>query len=567
MSEEIAMSAYKKAKTADGKADANTASIAHFANEVTNARGASDTLEDRLDGFDAQLAEKANKDEVTNVMTPKGNIAYASLPTTGNEIGWYYYCPDGDGTHGAGNYVWNGASWYFGGTGDEGYNTLKRDLCDLVSGKTIIDFKSLNWEVGKGLGSVGNYKNDSNYIGSSDYVKLPSISEETILSVDSGWYVRFALYSDKSESALIGVSADINNLQGTTPKKTVLDSSAKYIRLCIRNTSSLADIDKAHIEYNYGLLEKIKEENSKMYVKISDNVVSVNVNDGNNVQTIILKNNSNTANELFDFFSIGVSEKSKEEKISRDFANSTVLIRNTSDFLGPYQVSADNNRDGDSISTGYFTGGGHNFLNLADKSATATARTIIDTFYVDGNKVTEFEGYANIIEIRWHNFVQAFNTTKEDGTGREVLREDWHMIFDGYEWRVSNMIKALENITIRGYYGIQITDGTASLLPFDVKYLGARNTSVASSNYASNCGDNYCRHIVRTHEQIETDMWVNNVGLGEFYTNLPYCAFTKQNSKSYFNLIKASDGGDAISLQAGQILYLEGGYRFRLMNN
>ena len=79
----------------------------------------------------AQLAEKANKDEVTNVMTPKGTLAYASLPTSGNQVGWYYYCPDGDGVHGAGNYVWNGKSWYFGGTGDEGYNLLKEDITNL----------------------------------------------------------------------------------------------------------------------------------------------------------------------------------------------------------------------------------------------------------------------------------------------------------------------------------------------------------------------------------------------------------------------------------------------------
>ena len=79
-----------------------------------------------------QLAEKANKDEVTNVMTPKGTLAYASLPTSGNQVGWYYYCPDGDGVHGAGNYVWNGTSWYFGGTGDDGYNLLKKDLVNKI---------------------------------------------------------------------------------------------------------------------------------------------------------------------------------------------------------------------------------------------------------------------------------------------------------------------------------------------------------------------------------------------------------------------------------------------------
>ena len=98
----------------------------------------------------AQLAQKANKDEVTNVMTPKGTLAYASLPTSGNQVGWYYYCPDGDGTHGAGNYVWNGTSWYFGGTGDEGYNLLKKDLAraQLHEDNALFVDLSHNFEVG-----------------------------------------------------------------------------------------------------------------------------------------------------------------------------------------------------------------------------------------------------------------------------------------------------------------------------------------------------------------------------------------------------------------------------------
>lgn len=103
--------------------------------EVAKARGRFPVLNERLNNADREraenaqkLAQKANRDEVTNVMTPKGTLAYASLPKSGNQVGWYYYCPDGDGTHGAGNYVWNGTSWFFGGTGDEGYNLLKEDL-------------------------------------------------------------------------------------------------------------------------------------------------------------------------------------------------------------------------------------------------------------------------------------------------------------------------------------------------------------------------------------------------------------------------------------------------------
>lgn len=84
-----------------------------------------DAAEIDIDVAEAAITLKADKAEVTNVMTPKGNIAYASLPTTGNTVGWYYYCADGDGTNGAGNYVWNGTAWYFGGTGDEGYNIVR----------------------------------------------------------------------------------------------------------------------------------------------------------------------------------------------------------------------------------------------------------------------------------------------------------------------------------------------------------------------------------------------------------------------------------------------------------
>ncbi|MBG1279444.1 BppU family phage baseplate upper protein [Lactococcus lactis] len=81
--------------------------------------------------YDEQLAEKVNKDEVANGLTAKGAALYANLPTTRNTVGDYYYCSDGDETHGAGNYVWNGTAFYFGGTGDQGYNILKDDLDEL----------------------------------------------------------------------------------------------------------------------------------------------------------------------------------------------------------------------------------------------------------------------------------------------------------------------------------------------------------------------------------------------------------------------------------------------------
>ncbi len=103
--------------------------------ELIASRNGKSNLKTRIDDLEnettAQLAEKVNKDEVANGLTAKGAVLHANLPTTGNTVGDYYYCSDGDGVHPAGNYVWNGTVWYFGGTGDDGYNLLKEDIFDI----------------------------------------------------------------------------------------------------------------------------------------------------------------------------------------------------------------------------------------------------------------------------------------------------------------------------------------------------------------------------------------------------------------------------------------------------
>ena len=84
----------------------------------------------------AQLAQKVNKDEITNgiypLEVPGWTYLYADLPEPSEENkGGYLYCTDGDGINGAGNYVSSGSSWYFGGTGDQGYSILKDKLSEV----------------------------------------------------------------------------------------------------------------------------------------------------------------------------------------------------------------------------------------------------------------------------------------------------------------------------------------------------------------------------------------------------------------------------------------------------
>ena len=155
----------------------------------------------------AQLAEKVNKDEVTNVMTPKGNIAYASLPMTGNSVGWYYYCPDGDGTHGAGNYVWNGTSWFFGGTGDEGYNLLKKDLDysnKIISDILECDLNSIKVEKG-GINKSDYAENDLKYFNRTDYMRVKA---GTVISMAEDWLVGVFYYDENKNPLKTSLNAD-----------------------------------------------------------------------------------------------------------------------------------------------------------------------------------------------------------------------------------------------------------------------------------------------------------------------------------------------------------------------
>ena len=192
--------------------------------DITNLKSKIDKIQLETN---AQLAQKANKDEVTNVMTPKGNIAYASLPTSGNQVGWYYYCPDGDGTHGAGNYVWNGKSWYFGGTGDEGYNLLKKDLDDIdneVFSRTdnLINPKNII------VGARGRSYNEGQTID-NPYVKDDNYVCFGIIECKKN--IKYSFVYDLNRQGVINAHVDIFNEDGSYSKTKVFASTQDQITL------------------------------------------------------------------------------------------------------------------------------------------------------------------------------------------------------------------------------------------------------------------------------------------------------------------------------------------------
>ena len=271
--------------------------------EVAQARGSYPNLKSRLDNVDnkqqkttEQLAQKANKDEVTSVMTPKGTLAYASLPTSGNQVGWYYYCPDGDGTHGAGNYVWNGTSWFFGGTGDEGYNLLKKDLGDLK----LATYLSQRVSTSETFNVV------------IDKLNVGNLCVEFINNTSNGGYVSLNFFNE--DGANVGSANPKNNGLLSGNSSEIIENvniTDNVTSVSFTNTNSKDITIKVYSKYKDKLLESaskdyVEEKLSKKvdrYIIYADEVnlskgsieYTVNVPDDRNSKKIIIKNNSSEA--------------------------------------------------------------------------------------------------------------------------------------------------------------------------------------------------------------------------------------------------------------------------------
>ena len=115
-----------------------------------------------------------------------------------------------------------------------------------------------------------------------------------------------------------------------------------------------------------------------------------------------------------------------------------------------------------------FTGGNHGYKDsgsTTDPENTPTGRMVSFQVFADGVAVEDgYSGYAQTITFKWVNMVQAANTVQPDGSGREVLKEEYEMVFDGEKFNIHNVITVLEKSYITSYYGLQIvtpwaTDG------------------------------------------------------------------------------------------------------------
>lgn len=290
-------------------------------------------------------------------------------------------------------------------------------------------------------------------------------------------------------------------------------------------------------------------------VDVRNNVVNFTVPSGSKFLHYTMKYFEGSKNAFFDF-----SEIAKAEDFSAFPSEETTLFSNGSDFFGPYIVRAVNNPDGDQPDSLNFTGASHAYSGNTDGVTSATGRSEISAILVDGVKRDEYTGFCNTLDIYWTNYIQATNTKKEDGTGREVLKEEYHLRFDGKDFAIENDITALEEVEIVRYYGLQIAQGVPGY-DYNISYVGSHG-NIVSEKGNSKSADTHCQEICikRKDAPVECRFGLHPVGLGTFYCNHWYSAFDTDYGKSYFFMINSDE---KCQMAQNQQVNFKGYYKFR----
>lgn len=282
--------------------------------------------------------------------------------------------------------------------------------------------------------------------------------------------------------------------------------------------------------------------NKPIFVGVSGYVMNVNAKYSAN-KDIRYKVGKAGSNSLFNWRGFDYIDNSNQ--IVSPEVDLTQTIAVITDWFGPHKLRAANNADGDMPDSDNFTGGNHAYNG--DSSGTPTARTASYAFYVDGRKVSSFLGYAYYVDVYWENRVQATNTKKSDGTGREVLKETFHMHFDGEKWTLNGMLEPLEDLSSWSYYGIQMSRASA-YNGYIFYHDSPDNRTWHSTRSSSNSAINAC-HTITMHDGADYfEMHVGTDGLGNFALIGNENSFFSTDNKTYSNLIKSSAGFAANSV-------------------
>lgn len=284
-------------------------------------------------------------------------------------------------------------------------------------------------------------------------------------------------------------------------------------------------------------------------------VLSSKYNDSKDIQFVLERKGGNN---LFDFHKIYICDNSSNVPVIHEISDSNLFISGGGDWHAPFRIAAVNNADGDQAdNTTYFTGGNHQYNN-SESGSTATASHVSLEFIADGTNLSNGDaGYASSVTMIWVNNVQGQNTTKVDGSGREILQERHKMIFDGYEFRSHVELVPLEDVICKLWYGFQIFTGPYT----NVRYMDGLYRSPKDFTEESESGD-ATTSMVRmwnsdgdcAEVQVDTSF---DLGKRQYYSGTN-SIFSTTYGKAYCCIINKNT-----TLNSGCVYSLNGVYRFK----
>lgn len=294
------------------------------------------------------------------------------------------------------------------------------------------------------------------------------------------------------------------------------------------------------VEYSFKTLQYIDFKSLKKAIKatIHDEILRVVTPFGD--KRLLIEFGKRGVNNIADFRYI--------------YVDNSAIYSNITDWHSPLIVGAKNNIDGDHPNDFYFTGGNHAYNNTG--SGVPSGRTDSLKYYVDGKEVTEFDGYCSNVRIEWVNLVQGYNTEKADGSGREIIREEHRLVFDGYEWTSDASYIPLEDVLFKTLYGFQC-EGTANEFP-SIRFVGGLNRGLYQGNTDCDSGNKTCNMFAAYGNLLRLEMEVDpNVDIGDrhLYTGTKGC-FNNGYGKAYFNFLTD------VNMAQGELYAIRGFYRF-----
>lgn len=434
------------------------------------------------------------------------------------------------------------------------------------------DFVLGYWNLNNGVGGSAVWTPSSSLYTVTKPIRKGQIYKSNTQVVTSG-VVSHALLDNDNKIIKLLTTANVNS--GYTITDTDITSGATKIEICYRNTAQTVTIYCECKEYIKDQMDGIEKSVDDTNTRI-DNVIAnqasefhkrakyfVHYKAANEIDVFVkgydgthdleVRFMSTNINRIFDFFDWRIFENETDIVKHDEDGNKTYLNGGTgTDFISGYAVKAVNNADGD-LSTLVPTGGWHGY-NSATQNVTKTARKLWAKVFADSRELEVGESaFCNDVKLKWDNRVQAANTEKEDGTGREVLEEIITVVFDGNKSIVTKEITALEDIRIQHHYGLNVYNGDLSKVVF------VTDTTIGSLGHDLISEDDKCREIRFIGTDNEFLLHIDDFGEGTYkHSNRSYSGqYVGVTQKGYFGCpyIEGAESEWLLVPQNGRIFF------------